>query len=251
VRPMPLQNDAGKSARDERREAEVEKKPTVTTPIATPTAKPELRTSRAVPTQREVRTVEQPAVATKPAARPVTTNPVRDEKKVEVEIVRKTTTPTPIVAPTAKPEVRPARVLPTQRELRPAQKPAVATKPTPQPVAASPIRNEKKLETAGEKKNPATPLTVEPGSRNEARPVTRPETKPVFTVGTARPNPVIAQTTPSPERPAANRQNSPREKSQATERSEANKTKAEVKSKGPAKKGEEQATRVDTNRPSR
>jgi len=117
------------------------------------------------------------------------------------------------------------------------EKPAVTATPTPQPVTTIPVHDEKKRETAIEKKNTPTPPAVETKPRYEARPEMKRETKPPVKIETAPPTIVRKPVAPPAEGPAQKRLLSPKEKSSAAEGVDAKKPKK--KDEGPKKKGED------------
>jgi hypothetical protein len=162
---------------------------------------PPVRTeSQSAPRQavlpRNAHVTEQPSVVVTPPAQPSAT-PVRP-------------TP-PRVEPKVTPEVKPVQAVPPRRDVRPAQQPAVAAKPTPNAVTANPIRDEQKRETVIEKRNTAAP-----------------------------PAPVQRQAVTPAATPVEQRLMSPKEQSRAAERNQAYQTKKE--DKGAKKKGEVQVT---------
>ena len=188
------------------------------------------------PVERPAQVVTQPPRPVVAPVRPTTSprpemdKPARDEKKLENGIVKKATTTPPTVEPKARPVARPPQAVAPGRDLRPVQKPAVAVKPTPPPVTSAPvIREDRKQETAIEKKNAATPPAVVPRPRQEVRPETRPASKRPVKTETAPADAVKSQIAPPAERPVEKRLISPREKSRAAEQGEANKEKKEDK----------------------
>jgi len=172
------QNGAAKPARAGTRiENESVKKPTATTPMVAPATKPEIKPVGEISTQREIRAVEKSSVAAKPTPRPATTNPLNGEKKNEAAILPMVTTKTPMVAPTAKPEAKPARAVTIQREVGSVEKSVAAVKPTARTVATNPVRIEKKTENAIARKPAATPPVT---------PTAKPEVKPARAMTTQR-----------------------------------------------------------------
>jgi hypothetical protein len=202
----------------EKSEATVNK--TTTLPVK-PAASPAVRPAPALPPQREIRPVEKPVVAAKPVPQPITRTPVREERKSGLADVRKPA-PTPAVAPAVKPEVKPVVTVPTQRELRPVEKPAVVVRPTPKPVTTNRVRAEVKREPVMTSSNPvATPAAVAPKPRNEVRAQSRPAASPAAKVETARPSPPSAQSTPPTARPSNGLATSRSATAQTAERAEA------------------------------
>jgi hypothetical protein len=154
ARPAPPPAEAGKPARGvNRREAETGKRIKATPPTAAPRAKPEVQSLQAVPPRRDLRPVEKPAAATKPAPPPVMTNPTPAEKQRETTIGKKKTATTPAAAPRPgydpRPETRPESKTPAKVETAPPP----AIKKQPAPPAEKP--GDKRVTAPGEKSRAA------------------------------------------------------------------------------------------------
>ena len=145
--------------------------------------------------------------------------PARDERKHEPEAGAKVTT--------------------TRRGDRPMEQPAVAAKPTPQPVGTNPVRDEKKRETENEKTTAATPPSVELKPSREVRPETRQESKPRVQAESAPSSAVKKQSAPPSQKSVDKRLISPKEKARGAEQGPIKKKKED---KGQKKKGEAQET---------
>jgi hypothetical protein len=189
---------------------------------------------------RTARVDETPAVVVTPSERPLasparptsppiaTGRPARVENRPAAETAKKSATPPSTVVPKSKPVVHAPRPVPLGHEVRPLDKPAIATQPTPPAVSRLPVREAKGREAAIEKKNSPTPPAFGPASRQAVKTETRQDAKRPMKVENVPPSAAREHAAPTSAKPADQRPISRSEKSRTSDQAEANKKKGGV-----------------------
>ncbi len=141
--------------------------------------------------------------------------PTHDRKVGQPERVETKNESQVISTPPKEREPTPEKAVLPRQDVRPTQRPVVASEPVPKPVTSNPAREEKKRESVAEKKNPPAPTVFEPKSRIDMRPAAEREVKSPVRIESVPPVAPNRQIAPHAQEPADKRLRSPKEQERA------------------------------------